>query len=546
MKPAISLALGLASSLALAVPPLQAQDATRTLSVSTWTGAYLEAQKRAVFDPFQTETNITIDATSHAGAIAKSDLDAKPHWDVIDLTSLAADELCRAGVLESIDPAKLAPGPDGKDVESDFLPGALRPCAVASAAWSAAIVFDGRAFEKAKPASASDFLDLSRFPGKRALPKGPRYTLEVALLADGVAPADVYAQLRTDEGVERAFKALDRIRPNIVWWQEASEPLQSLSDREAVMGLTFTGRTFRTAVTGALPFGTIWNTQIYDLDLWAIPKSSGNKDSALAFIAYATHPDRMAAQARLLPYGPMRRSAIDQVSQHAELDIDMKRFLPTAEGRLDKGLAYDGAFWAEREAALTTRFDAWLAAGTAPEPAAAPPAAETPPPPPVAETKPAPSPPPPAAETTPSPSPEINPAPPPAAAEVKPAPAPAVAAETKPAASPPPTIAEPAPPPVAAEQAPPPPTPAPSRTPPAQAEVTPPLVPDTSHAPAASAPRPATPDPARPTGRAPAPPSDTPASTSSETPDKKADAGATPPLPIPHPKKPRPPDKSRP
>jgi len=41
--------------------------------------------------------------------------------------------------------------------------------------------------------------------GKRALRKGPKTTLEIALMADGVAPKDVYKTLGTNEGVERAF-----------------------------------------------------------------------------------------------------------------------------------------------------------------------------------------------------------------------------------------------------------------------------------------------------------------------------------------------------
>ena len=46
-----------------------------------------------------------------------------------------------------------------------------------------------------------------------------RGNLEFALIADGVAPGDVYKVLATSEGVDRAFRKLDQLKPYIVWWQ---------------------------------------------------------------------------------------------------------------------------------------------------------------------------------------------------------------------------------------------------------------------------------------------------------------------------------------
>ena len=66
--------------------------------------------------------------------------------------------------------------------------------------------------------SWQDFWDIARVPGKRGLQRSPRGTLEIALLADGVAPGDVYRALRGDDGVQRAFRRLDQLLPYIVWW----------------------------------------------------------------------------------------------------------------------------------------------------------------------------------------------------------------------------------------------------------------------------------------------------------------------------------------
>lgn len=56
---------------------------------------------------------------------------------------------------------------------------------------------------------------MNKYPGKRALRSGPKITLEVALMGDGVDAKDVYKVLGTPEGLNRAFKKLDSIKPNI-------------------------------------------------------------------------------------------------------------------------------------------------------------------------------------------------------------------------------------------------------------------------------------------------------------------------------------------
>ena len=138
----------------------------------------------------------------------------------------------------------------------------------------------------------ADLLDLKRFPGKRALPDGPRYTLELALLADGVEPENVYHELGTTEGADRAFAALDKIKPEILWWDKAKEPISWLIESKAAMAAGYSGRIFRAAIAARQRLDVLWEGQIYDLDLWAIPKAAKNKDEAKRFIAFATAPAR--------------------------------------------------------------------------------------------------------------------------------------------------------------------------------------------------------------------------------------------------------------
>jgi hypothetical protein len=67
----------------------------------------------------------------------------------------------------------------------------------------------------------------------------------------------------------------------------------------------------------------------------------------------------MAAQAALIAYGPMRKSAIALVGKHPSLDIDMKGYLPTAPDNFRKALRFDEAWWNEHGGELATRFQTW-------------------------------------------------------------------------------------------------------------------------------------------------------------------------------------------
>jgi putative spermidine/putrescine transport system substrate-binding protein len=332
------------------------------LNIVTWGGAYGQSQEIAFFEPFARETGTKISTEIYDGTLAKikemigGDGAA---IDVVDLSPASVSRLCGDGLLETIEPSSLGAAPGGENVEEDFYSGALSSCGVASVAWSTAIAFDRQAFAKAQPAQIADLLDTKKFPGKRTLPNGPRYTLELALLADGVDPANVYTELATPEGVDRAFKALDKIKNNTYWWDNAQEPITWLLEKEVVMAAGFSGRIFRAAVGGRQRLGIIWDGQIYDLDLWAIPKNARNKEGAMRFLSFAIDPARLATQAQLIAYGPMRKSALALVGKHPVIDVDVKDFLPTAPDNFKRALQFDDAWWSTHGAELTKRFEEW-------------------------------------------------------------------------------------------------------------------------------------------------------------------------------------------
>jgi putative spermidine/putrescine transport system substrate-binding protein len=359
---AIGRRCALAAALAACLSASAGARAEDTLSIATWGGAYSQSQEIAYFEPYAKETGTSISTEIYDGTLAKlkemigGDASAV---DVVDVSAGTLGILCNDGLLEPIAASSLGAAPSGESAEQDFYSGGLSSCGVASVAWSTAIAYDRQAFSKAKPAQIADLLDSKKFPGKRALPDGARYTLELALLADGVDPANVYTDLATPEGVDRAFKALDKIKSDVYWWDNAQEPITWLLEKKVVMAAGYSGRIFRAAVGGRQRLGVIWDGQVYDLDLWAIPKGAKNKEGAMRFISFATDPARLATQAQLIAYGPMRKSALDLVGKHPVIDIEMKEFLPTAPDNFKKALKFDDAWWTAHGGDLQRRFEEW-------------------------------------------------------------------------------------------------------------------------------------------------------------------------------------------
>jgi len=342
------------------------------LRIATWDSAYNKAQQRALFRTFEAETGTELDVASHGGdlqSITAAKVRAR-QWDLIELDAQTAQRGCDEGWLSEISAGDLPPSVEGDPPRADYLPGAVMRCAVGSAAWSSVVVYDRRADFDTAPDRLEDLFDLERFPGQRALPRQAPYLLEAALMAEGVAPANVYEVLATRSGQDRAFAKLSAIRHAIVWWDSAADALATFPARKpsglenVVMGMAFNGRIFTSAVREQPSLRIVWNGQMYRFNYWAIPESTSNRQAALDLLRHVSVPERQARVAQMFPYGPARRSALPLVGRHAEIEIDMADFVPTVPRHMEGALRFNAAWWAERGGPIKTRFADWLARPT--------------------------------------------------------------------------------------------------------------------------------------------------------------------------------------
>ena len=123
--------------------------------------------------------------------------------------------------------------------------------------------------------------------------------IEAALLADGVAPDKLYPL-----DLDRAFKKLDTIKSDIIWWTGGAQSQQLLASAEAPFGSFWNGRLTALEQTG-VKVGVSWEQNITAADALVVPKGTKNKDAAMKFIALATSAE---GQANSPPRPATRRS----------------------------------------------------------------------------------------------------------------------------------------------------------------------------------------------------------------------------------------------
>lgn len=318
------------------------------VTVVSYGGAFQEAQRKAFFEPFERETGIKVREVVWDGEYAKlrKMVEAgQVSWDLV--TAAEASIVARGaadGILERIDFTEMD--------TAAFYPGVISEISVGFCYFSTVMAYDKRAFSDStsRPKTWGEFWDTAKYPGKRALRRDPRTTLEFALLADGVSIDKLYPL-----DLERAFRSLDRIRPHIaVWWQTGSQPAQLLADREVGLSSAFNGRIWAAASRDGVPLDVQWEGGALDMDTWIIPKGAKRREAAMALIRFSARPEAQRELTKYINYGPTVRAAYEQLSAAERMT------LPSSPENRGKHFIFNGAWWAENEQRVLERWNTWM------------------------------------------------------------------------------------------------------------------------------------------------------------------------------------------
>jgi putative spermidine/putrescine transport system substrate-binding protein len=328
------------------------------ITFTSWGGSYAKAQLDTAVKPFSSRSGTVVKMEEYAGGLdeVRRQVGAgRVQWDVVDLTIDDALRACDDGLLEKIDPDKLAPGVQSEPARKDYLPGTLTDCVAGTIVYSTVFAFNAKSYPDKRPQSVADVFDTAGFPGKRGLRRSAEGNLEWALMADGVPVEQVYAVLSTRAGVDRAFRKLSALKPHVVWWKGATEPLQQLESGAVQMASSYNGRIYAAVIRQDKPYRYLWDGQLLSSSGLGIVKGTRNRADAEAFIRFATQPNTLAAMAPLTAYGPTR------ISAERLLDPVMLQLLPTASWYRKRSLTVDARWWSMNGKALNERFEAWLA-----------------------------------------------------------------------------------------------------------------------------------------------------------------------------------------
>ena len=338
--------------------------AADSLTVVSWGGSYAKACVDGYHKAFTNETGIEIRLEDYNGGLAqvRAQIEAGAvHWDVVDVELADGVRGCDEGLFELLDPKTLPAGAEGEAPADDYYPGMITDCGANQLFYSTVYAYNAERFSAARPTTIEDFFDLERFPGRRGMRRSPVVNLEFALMGDGVPVEEVYEVLDTRAGVDRAFRKLDTIKDDIVWWEAGAQPPQMLADGEVVMSTAYNGRIFNAQIIEKQPFVIVWDGQVLDTGYLAIVSGTPNLEAAREFVNFASRPESMAGVTRHISYGPTRLSAQPLVATHAATGVEMRPHLPSNPENMKRALPNDWQWWSDNRDEMNVRFAVWLA-----------------------------------------------------------------------------------------------------------------------------------------------------------------------------------------
>lgn len=196
------------------------------------------------------------------------------------------------------------------------------------------------------PTGWAEFWDIASFPGRRGLRSRPEDNLEMALIADGVAPSDVYPI-----DVDRAFASLDKIKESVAHWiAETPQTVSLLQNNEVDFVFTYSSRIEAAHKQGssvAFAYGPNFLTP----GTHVIPKGTKKRDAAMKFMGHFLRPDLQAEFCNQTGSTPINPEAI------ALMDPEVSANQPKFDDPQVMFVNVD--WWAQNYAEVNRRFLEW-------------------------------------------------------------------------------------------------------------------------------------------------------------------------------------------
>jgi putative spermidine/putrescine transport system substrate-binding protein len=336
-EPAASASGSAAADSAACNPPRQEGV---TLTFVSFGGVYQEAQRKAWLAPYTELTGVqfTEDENS-SNATIKAQVEAgQVTWDVVDVGNDFGLDVHK-DLLEPLD-FSLIPR---DELNADL---GITDYRIPDITYGVVLAYNTEATAGAVPEGWADYFDTAKIPGKRgAWDYSEGGMFEFALMADGVAPADLYPL-----DLPRATAKLNTIKDDIVFWASGAESQELIGSGEVAMTMIWNGRGWSAKNIDKKPVEMQWNQQIVTADYLVVPKGSPNKDAAMKFIAYTACAANNAGPSEFIPYGPTNKNSTPNPAMVNDLSVT----------NADANSAYfDDTYLAEKFDEIDAAWQAW-------------------------------------------------------------------------------------------------------------------------------------------------------------------------------------------
>lgn len=290
--------LGGASALGINAGSARADD--KQLVFVNWGGDAIDAMAQAFGNGFAEKTgvNVLYDGSGPLeGSIKAQAETGSPTWDLVDCDPFSGQALGRQGLMRPIDwnvvdPAKLREGFQWEYAANSYF-------------FSYIIAYDKTKYDT-PPASMADFFDAEKFPGKRGMYKWGVGMWEAALLADGVAPADLYPL-----DLERAHAKIAGFKDNVgAFWGGGAESQSLLLNGDVSMALIWSTRAMLLDRDSEGDIAMTWAEGILAPgSTGVLMNNPGGQEAAMNYIAHSQDPASQAKLFELLGNGPANPAA---------------------------------------------------------------------------------------------------------------------------------------------------------------------------------------------------------------------------------------------
>ena len=274
-----------------------ARAAVPEVVVCNWGGEATRAFTDAFVTPYQAATGgkMVLDGSGPSNGKVRAMVEAQHViWDLCDSGVAGIGELGPLGLLTPIDYTVVDKTRLLTDFAYEF--GVVNYMFSTVMAWDTKIV--------TQPPTLADFFDLKKYPGKRMMRKDNQAMVEMALMADGVAPDKLYPL-----DTKRAFAKISTIKSELLFWDTGAQSQNLLRDGEVTMGWLWHTRAtlLKRDTKGQIDWS--FKGGLLQPGLWTVPKGNPAGKQAMVAIAAMQAPAGQISLLGAMGNGPANPQA---------------------------------------------------------------------------------------------------------------------------------------------------------------------------------------------------------------------------------------------